>query len=265
MIPLPRSLLVPALCAALTACATHAPAPPTDTANSAATQVLDDYTWQLDQARDAKGQPITALTDKPGAPLALRFDAGRVSLLNGCNQMGASVTAKGAMLVVGDIASTMMACADDRLMRFDAAAAKALRGPLAWHLQETAPPSLILTNAGDDVLSFVGEATAATRYGGPGVTEFLEVAAHTQPCHDPLISQRRCMLVREVQFDAQGIRTGTPGEFQSFYGIIEGYEHQPGVRNVLRVQRYKIPDPPADASNIAWVLDTVVESEVVDP
>ena len=147
MSPLTRFMLMPGLCAALAACATHAPTPPTDTADSAATQVLDGYTWQLDQARDAKGQPITTLTDKPGAPLALRFDAGRVSLLNGCNQMGASVTAKGAMLAVGDIASTMMACADDRLMRFDAAAAKALRGPLAWHLQETAPPSLILTNA----------------------------------------------------------------------------------------------------------------------
>ena len=239
--------------------------PQAETPNPAATQVLDDYTWQLDQARDAKGQPITALTDKPGAPLALRFDGGRVSLLNGCNQMGASVTAKGAMLAVGDIASTMMACADDRLMRFDAAAAKALRGPLAWHLQETAPPSLILTNAGGDVLSFIGEATAATRYGGPGVTEFLEVAAHTQPCPHPLIREKQCLQVREVEFDAQGIRTGTPGEFHHFYDSIEGYEHQPGVRNVLRVQRYKIPNPPADASNTAWVLDTVIESEVVDP
>ena len=37
------------------------------------------------------------------------------------------------------------------------------------------------------------------------------------------------------------------------------------MRNVLRVKRYKIANPPADASNLAWVLDLVVESETVQP
>ena len=35
----------------------------------------------------------------------------------------------------------------------------------------------------------------------------------------------------------------------------------PGVRNVLRVQRYTRKDVPADASKYAYVLDMVVESD----
>lgn len=256
---------------ALAACSPSTPPSKTpeapQTSSDAALQALDDYRWELRDARNASGQAITALTDKPGAPLALRFDAdtGQVGLLNGCNQMGAAVTSKGAALEVGDITSTLMACADDRLMRFDAVAAKALHGRQTWSLREMDPPTLTLTNAAGDVLVFAGERTAETRYGGPGETVFLEVAAQTSRCHHPLIPDKQCLQVRELRYDDRGIRTGTPGDFEYFYDQIEGYTHQPGVRNVLRVKRYTVPNPPADASNTAWVLDMVVESETVKP
>ena len=60
-----------------------------------------------------------------------------------------------------------------------------------------------------------------------------------------------------------GARTpvGDPGPFGNFYATIEGYTHEPGVRNVLRVDRYEIKDPPADAPSQAFVLDMVVESD----
>ena len=38
-------------------------------------------------------------------------------------------------------------------------------------------------------------------------------------------------------------------------------DHQPGVRNVLRVNHHEIQDPPADAPSQAFVLDMVVESD----
>ena len=182
-------------------------------------------------------------------------------LLAGCPKSAS----KGAALEVGDITSTLMACAHDRLMRFDAAAAKALHGRQTWSLREMDPPTLTLTNAAGDVLVFAGERTAETRYGGPGETVFLEVAAQTSRCHHPLIPDKQCLQVRELRYDDRGIRTGTPGDFEYFYDQIEGYTHQPGVRNVLRVKRYTVPKPPADASNTAWVLDMVVESETVKP
>ena len=257
-----------ALLAAMTLAACTQPsqrpdAPPA--ASHANASLLDDYRWQLREAHDAAGQPLIALTDKPGAPLALRLDAGRVQIANGCNPMGAAATLHGAMIQVGDVTSTLKACADERLMRLDAAAAKALHGRLAWTLQAGDPPQLTLTNAAGEVLRFTGEATPETRYGGPGETVFLEVAAQTQPCHHPLIRDMQCLEVREVRFDDRGVRTTPAGDFQHFYDEIEGYRHQPGVRNVLRVKRYKIANPPADASNRAWVLDLVVESETVNP
>jgi hypothetical protein len=124
---------------------------------------------------------------------------------------------------------------------------------------------LTLTGANGDALTFKGEPTAETRYGGPGETTFLEVAAQTKPCSHPLIPDMQCLQVREIKYDAQGVKTGTDGEFQNFYGNIEGYHHEPGIRNVLRVKRYTIKNPPADGSSLAYELDMVVESETVKP
>ena len=53
------------------------------------------------------------------------------------------------------------------------------------------------------------------------------------------------------------------GEWQFLYQDIEGYAHEPGMRNVLRLNRYTIANPPADGSSVAYVLDMVVESEMV--
>ena len=52
---------------------------------------------------------------------------------------------------------------------------------------------------------------------------------------------------------------------RNFYGDIEGYAHEAGIRNVLRVKRYTIKNPPADGSSLAYVLDMVVESGIVKP
>src|SRR2546427_3924036 len=44
-------------------------------------------------------------------------------------------------------------------------------------------------------------------------------------------------------------------KFENFYGNIEGYTHEDGVRNVVRVKRYEVKNPPADAPSQAYVLD----------
>ena len=73
------------------------------------------------------------------------------------------------------------------------------------------------------------------------------------------------MQVREIKFDEQGLRAGEPGEWQPLFQDIEGFTHTPGTRNVVRVNRYTVANPPADGSSVAYVLDMVVESEVVKP
>lgn len=89
----------------------------------------------------------------------------------------------------------------------------------------------------------------------------LEVAAQTAPCSHPLIPDQQCLQVRQLQYDDRGLKVGPPGAFADFHATIGGYAHQPGVRNVSRVDRYQIRNPPADAPSRAFVLDMVVESD----
>jgi len=218
--------------------------------------------WRLTDATDAKGQRIEALFARPGQPVTLDFKDGRLNVGNTCNRMGGTYTVGGRELTVGKFASTMMACADSKLMALDAEVGKRLQGKLGLRMSKgDAPPQLELKNAAGDVLVFASEETAATKYGNAGERVFLEVAAQTAPCTHPLIPNMQCLQVREVKYDDKGLKVGTPGPFGNFYATIEGYTHEPGVRNVLRVDRYEIKDPPADAPSQAFVLDMVVESD----
>ena len=92
---------------------------------------------------------------------------------------------------------------------------------------------------------------------------FLEVAAQRIPCSMPPMRMATCLQVRDRVYDANGLLVGTPGEWRAFAGEIEGYAHRAGERNVLRVKRFERSHPPADASRFVYVLDRVVESEVV--
>lgn len=269
-------LMLLALPLALAACA-KAPTPPEATAPSAAPApvaasapaasidpaALASQHWQLEQAVDAKGQRIEALFARADKPLQLDFRDGRVSVGNACNRMGGGYTIAGDRLQVARMAATLMACTDPKLMALDQAIGKRLEAAQTIALRSDAEPQLTLTSADGEVLTFRGEATAETRYGGPGETAFLEVAAQAKPCSHPLIPNKQCLQVRELHYDDRGIKTGTPGDWQALYQDIEGYEHSDGVRNVVRVKRYTIKNPPADGSSIAYVLDMVVESENV--
>ena len=269
-----RHLLLLALPVLLAACpkpATDSPAasaPPASATTAAAVPAAEDanadlgrYHWRLRDAIDANGQRIDALFVQADKPLQLDFADGRLAVANTCNRMGGSYTLAGDTLTVARLASTRMACADPKLMALDGEVGKRLEGALKLALAAGDTPTLTLATASGDTLVFAGEPTAETRYGGPGERIFLEVAARTKPCSHPLIPDKQCLQVREVNFDDQGLKTGTPGEFANFYDEIEGYTHEDGMRNVLRVNRYTIANPPADASKYAYVLDMVVESD----
>ena len=269
-----RLLPALALLPLLAGCPEQGSAPPTPPATTAATPAsvatpaasdanaaLGRYHWRLQDAIDANGKRIDALFVRADKPLQLDFADGRIAVANACNRMGGSYSLEGESLTIARMMSTMMACADPKLMALDGEIGKRLEGASKLALLAADTPTLALTNAAGDKLVFAGEPTAATRYGGPGERMFLEVAAYRQPCPHPLIPDKQCLQVRELHYDPQGIKAGTPGAFEYFYDDIEGYTHQDGVRNVLRVDRYTIDNPPADASRYAWVLDMVVESD----
>lgn len=257
--PTPSS--APAADAAVPAAAasTHVTSTPANEAS-----VLGQYHWRLNQAIDKAGQRIDALFVRADQPLQLDFPDGRISVSNACNRLGGSYRVEGGKLQVDAMMHTMMACPDPALMALDGAIDKHLHDDPALTLQtEGDTPHLTLVTASGDTLQFNGQPTAETRYGSTGEREFLEVAAQTVPCNHPLMPAQQCLKVRERHYDAQGLTAGTPGEWQPLNQDIEGYTHQPGVRNVLRVKRYTIQNPPADASSSAYVLDMVVESETV--
>ncbi|KAF1693582.1 META and DUF4377 domain-containing protein [Pseudoxanthomonas koreensis] len=248
----------------LPAAATPDPAaPPALPAAADAAALLPAHHWTLPSATDAQGQRIEALFANADKPLQLDFVDGRLVVSNTCNRMAGGYTLAGDTLTLGPMASTMMACPDPKLMALDAEVGTRLAGELALAATAGDTPELVLTNAGGDRLVFQGTPTPATRFGGPAERVFLEVGPETKPCSHPLIPDKQCLQVREIRFDENGLKVGEPGEWQNFFDEIEGYTHQPGVRNVLRIDRYTRKDVPADASRYAWVLDMVVESEQV--
>ncbi|MFT3761559.1 MAG: META and DUF4377 domain-containing protein [Pseudoxanthomonas sp.] len=269
-----KRLLIAALPLLIAACAkppqesATGPAPATPAAAEAPAafdaQALPAYRWRLAEATDTQGQRIDALFARADRPLTLDFGDGRIAVDNACNRLSGGFTAEGDRLTVGQLASTMMACPDPAVAALDSAIGDRLAGVQTASLQR-APEKLTLKNAAGDTLVFDGAPTPETLYGSPGERVFLEVAAQTKPCSHPLIPGMQCLQVREVSYDDKGMRTAEPGEFQNFYDEIEGYTHEPGVRNVLRVKRFKRDPAPADASSSVYVLDMVVESEAAKP
>lgn len=246
-------LLLPLAFAALAACAAVPPA--ADAATPDAAQ-LGGYHWQLAQATDHDGQRIAALFVRADKPLQLDFVDGRVSVRNACNGMGGSYRIANGQLIVGPMMHTMMACADQALNRLDGLIGQRLAShPAIAVVQQGGKPQLQLRTAAGDTLEFDGVPTAETRYGGTGTTEFLEVAAQKVPCQQ----KQPCLNVREIHYDANGLKTGTPGGWHALPGI-EGYTHQDGVHNIVRVTRYATGGAPA-----AYVLDTVVETSIPKP
>lgn len=271
-----RALLLPLILAACSPTASTPPlaqtqAPPavaraTSSTAPLETSQLGRYHWQLGEAIDRDGQRIDALFARAGQPLQLDFTDGRLSVGNTCNRMGGRYEIAAGRLELGPMMQTKRACADPALMALDAAVGARLQGEPALDLRADGESlRLTLLAANGDRLVFAGVPTAATRYGSEGETVFLEVAAQAASCSDPLVADRQCLQVRERSYDANGLVIGTPGEWQPLYQDIEGYAHEPGVRNVLRLKRYTIRNPHADGSSIAYVLDMVVESDVAKP
>lgn len=240
-----------------------APAAAAGAGPAAIVKTLESHRWTLESAADAQGRRIDALFPGPGRAFVLGFSGARVQVKGGCNQMngGYEIGADG-LLKIGRMAATMMAC-ESAAMQADAALAALLAKPLKVDLAPGDAPILRLVAAEGQVLVLRGQATPEALY-GPATRVFLEVAAQRVACTNPLnAAATTCLQVRDRVFDAQGLVVLPHGPWRPFYENIEGYTHQPGVRNVLRVNRYQRPAAPAGTSAAVYVLDLVVESETV--
>ena len=224
-------------------------------------RTLESHRWTLTAATGARGQRIDGLPAAAGRPIVFHFAEGRLNIEGGCNRsFGGYQIEPDGRLRVSRMASTMMAC-EPAAMKADEALSELLAEPAKIELALGVEPGLRLVTPANATLTFKGQMTPEARY-GPPTRVFLEVGAQTVACKNPLSGATACIQVRERRFDAQGLVVGTPGAWQPFYDPIEGYTHQPGVRNVLRLKRF---DRGASAGGPAfvYVLDLVVESETV--
>lgn len=258
----PPSAEQPPAPAPVVAATAPVPAPATTTLDLAT--ALPAHHWQLRTATDAQGQAIAELFPVPDRPLGLRFADGRVNVDGACNRLGAAYQLlDGAQVQISQAMSTMMACPPP-LDRVDAAVAAVLAGT-AQVAVDGGPdaPTLRLVAANGATLVLAGTPTPETRFGGPGTLGFLEVAPQAGPCEDPPASERRCLMVREREFDANGLAAGTPGAFRPLAAGIEGYTPTAGERQVLRVKRFQSAVSAGGEAEVHYVLDLVIETEIV--
>lgn len=219
--------------------------------------------WALQTAVDAKGQRIAALFARADKPLTLNFTASTLSVDNACNALHTGIKLSGSSIMAEAYASTMKACAEPALAALDQEVSKRLTGALEMRMAPGGSPMLELTNKVGDVLVFAGGQTAETKYGGPGERVFLEISPDAKPCAND--KNILCVQMREIQYNEKGLKVGTPGPYQESSTLIEGFAVRPGVHSVLRVNRFPLKSPAKDGAKYAYVLDMVVEVDVVKP
>ncbi|NYT63227.1 META and DUF4377 domain-containing protein [Alcaligenaceae bacterium] len=238
----------------LSACAQQRGGAAPDAA-SVTPDTLTAYHWQLDQTPVATPKPVQ-----------LTFTDQRVMVSGLCNKLIAGYSINGAAMQIQQVAGTMRMCNDPGLMKYEQEVGAHLEKVKSWAIVgagiKAAAATPVLTLKFDDgsLWTLNGKPTNETKYGSVGETIFLEIQPQLVSCSHPLIANKQCMQVRTVDYDGSGIKRKL-GEWQAFYDDIEGYKHIDGVRNILRVKRYTIANPPADASRYAYVLDMTVESE----
>ncbi len=230
----------------------------TPASNPAPAPYVDDslltrHQWSLKEALDAKGRTIGALLMRPDKPIMISFVDGSIRIQNTCNGLSGMFRRLGDEIRVEALTGTKMQCPEPEVAALDG------------------EPTLEWRAANGDILRFVGDMTPEARYGNQGETAFVEVAAETKPCQPPMATApQTCLEVRELRYDDQGLKTDF-GPWRLFYDKIEGFTHEPGIRNVLRVKRYRRdnrPDDgtniaPDDGTNIAYVMEMSIESETV--
>ncbi len=229
-------------------------------ARSGLAEMLEDHRWTLASATGADNQPMGSLFPSADRRFVFSFAGSRLLVEGGCNSLrgGYRLGADG-LLTLGQTASTQMAC-DPPLMAADDALSGLLAAPVELRLVAGPEPTLAMLAESGATLRLTGQLTPEARY-GPATTIFLEVGPQRLACDNSPSGDGLCLQVREIAFDGQGLRVGTPGDFTAFSGTIEGYTHQAGTRNVLRVKRFQPAGAQDDPNAAVFVLDLMVESE----
>lgn len=216
---------------------------------------LQNYTWRLVAVTGPGSAPLQPAANK----LVLNFlTNNNVNVQGLCNTLLGRYAQNASNLNIQPLASTMMACPDQQGMQLEHKLAQQLPQAQTWQFIAGDPAQIKIVFANQQSWLLDGTVKSEAIYGKPDIV-FLEVAAQDKPCSHPLQPQARCLQVRKVVYDAQGLKKEV-GSWENFYDAIDGYVHEPGVRSILRLKRFTNQHAPADASRYVYELDMVVES-----
>lgn len=226
---------------------------------------LARYHWTLENATDERHKPLNSLIDID-EPVTLSFNSFQdEKILNysvGCNTMSANYELQGSVLKIGDSMSTKMSCGE--LDEPENQLNEIMQGVSQLSFLEKEP--VLLTQIVDDATTLVwsGTLTPQAKYNVKGDTLFWKVAAKTKPCTSN--SAQLCLQIKPIAYNEQGLKT-SEGEWTEFAGTIDDYQHDDSHDEVLRLQRFKTANDTVLVDNIdskyAYVLDTIIESELV--
>jgi heat shock protein HslJ len=238
---------------------------PTGPAGDAAS--LTAYHWKLQEAFTPAGNEDQSwFLGSSQAPIELDFVDQRVVVKNLCNVISSAYTVEGQRINLQRGMSTLRACNDNQLMMLEQKVARILPTAKQWNVQlggsTTEQPRLTLQFIDGTRWQLNGKPTAQTQYGSAPERIFLEVGPERKACSAGA-GRHQCLQVREIRYGDNGVKTYT-GQWENFYSEIEGYKHEAGVSNVLRINRFKRQNVPADASSYVYVLDMVVSSAIAD-
>lgn len=251
----------------LVGCTTHSASLQNTDTTAHTTPTLQSHHWALQQALTPQGAidtqwQVPVQSGQLARTIELDFlDNQRLSVNHLCNRMNGGYQTNNTNITITRLASTMMACSDKALMQLEKNVANQLPKARSWHIVDGTTPVLELSFDSGATWQLQGTPTHETLY-GPSEQIFLEIAPKKVACNHPPVPNAQCLQVREIKYSEKGLKQAT-GAWSNYYGSIEGYQHQPGVRNILRLKRFTRNPVPADVSKYVDVLDLVVESEII--
>ena len=216
-----------------------------------ADQTLSAYQWSIN-------------TENAPKPIVLNFGTdGRLSISTSCNSLASDWKVENNQIVSGNMISSMMACPENSMKQEGTAASwfDNRKTPFVLNLDNREQPTLtLITKTGEKVV-LTGSMTPEAKYNSAGETIFLEISPETKECTG--VAKQTCLQVREIKYSESGIKTQVDKDWTLFYDKIDGFNHTPNERQIIRVKRFELKNPAADQSKYAYVYDMAVEREAV--
>ena len=204
-------------------------------------------------------------TENAPKPIVLNFsEEGHLSISTSCNTLGSSWSVENNTISTGSMMATQMACPNNMMAQEGIAADifSNRKVPFILNLNDKEKPTLTLTNSKGEKIVFTGKMTPETKYQSAGETIFLEISPETKQCTG--VAPQTCLQVKEIKYAENGVKTQVDKDWSLFYDKIEGFEHSPNERQIIRVKRYEIKNPAADQSKYAYVHDMTIARGSLD-